>query len=537
MSLNMRRGAAVLSFGVFLLLSAVWVRSEILAIPPIDWDQIDRSALEVLREQQTQIDELLETDDPDTEVLARAYGSAGIHYHAFGLSSAALVCYLNAASLSPDDLRWSYYLGHLYGDGESAITDLAKAATQYQRALSIHPAHVPSLIALAKIRMTQGLLDQAKQAYERVRVIDVHNAAANLGLGRVWMARGETTRALGLFERANRAQPAVKSIHYALAMAYRALGETNQAKHHLDRGEVVGVTVDDILMSELRSVRTGAPALIRQGGELLRAERFEEAADAFSRATRLDPANASGWLNLGVTRLILEDYAGAVRELARAVDLAPTNATAHYNLGLAYALRGREPAAIRHLGEAVALHPRYARGHLQLGDALARNRQYERALLHYEHSAGLSPGDPLPRFRGAMMLVQLGRSVVAARELESASVLFPASLEIKNALARVLSTSLEPTVRNPVRALEMAQRLPRHSREFAHTATLAMAYASVGDYALALEHLEVAVSRAGRLASSAELAHLQAIAHRYRAGKPYDKPWGRDDPIFHPSVI
>ena len=405
------RRATWLLIALLSLAPAGWGESPSLQVPRVDWERVDPAAREVLLEQQARVDDLLAMGDPGDDELALAYGEAGMHYHAFGFSSAARACYVNAGRLTPGDWRWPYYLGHLYGDGETASGGLHEAAAQFERVLSIHPNHLPSLVALGKLSLTLGRPDDAGEAYHRARLINPDNAAANLGLGRVLMAEGRHEQALVYLERAEQSQPDVRTIHYALAMTYRALGDSKRARAHLERGARDAVTVDDPLMSALRSVRTGAPALIREGSVLLRADRVEEALSVFARAAQLDPDNASAWLNLGATRLILQDFAGAVGDLARAVELAPGNSTAHYNLGVAYALRGLEPAAIRHLSEAISLHPGYARGHQQLGDALARAGQYERALSHYERSAELSPGQFLPRFRHAMMLVRLGRTV------------------------------------------------------------------------------------------------------------------------------
>ena len=114
---------------------------------------------------------------------------------------------------------------------------------------------------------------------------------------------------------------------------------------------------------------------------------------------------------------------------------------------------------------------------------------------------------------------------------------FPGGNDARNALARVLATSLEPSVRDPARALSLAQRLPRHAGEFAHTATLAMGYAAVDEYGLAIQHLDVALQHARQVASPTEVSHLEAVMRRYREGKNYNLPWAHDDPIFHPSVI
>ena len=67
------------------------------------------------------------TSDAD---LATAFGEYAVLLHAAEYYEAALPAYLNAQALQPGDLRWPYYLGHLYkseGDTGQAIQSFTRA--------------------------------------------------------------------------------------------------------------------------------------------------------------------------------------------------------------------------------------------------------------------------------------------------------------------------------------------------------------------------------------------------------------------------
>ena len=71
------------------------------------------------------------------------------------------------------------------------------------------------------------------------------------------------------------------------------------------------------------------------GNVLARAGRFEEAAAAFEQATRLSPAFAGGWYNLGLSLSRLERWAAAREAFERAIPLAEGDPALRYGLGVA----------------------------------------------------------------------------------------------------------------------------------------------------------------------------------------------------------
>ena len=505
---------------------------ELEPIPVPDWTRLDPSVVRALEPLQSALDAELRSPT-SARRLTVLMGEAAKHYHSYALLDSAEACYVNAARLAPDDLRWPYLLARLYGDSKTRADHLERAAALYQTSLRIQPTHVPSLLGLGSVRLEQGEWSAARTVLEQVLTLEPLNASARLGLGRIALEQGEPEAALVHLQIALEQQPDAGRIRYALAMTYRALGDTEQARTHLAVKKPHAVRIYDPLMAEVESLRTGAPLEIARGIALRRADRFEDAARSFRRATELDPGNGSAYTNLGATLLVLERYGDAIDALIRSLEIEPDNPVARYNLALAYSLSGDDVVAVANLERAVEIHPQYARAHRQLGDALARLGEYGRAVQHYSNALSLGPADPVTSERRIMMLVRLERHADALAAARRARTAFPAESVFANIEARLLASSPDDTVRDGETALRIAIDL---TRDASHMRTIAMAQAEAGDYEGAVATQRGALEMLSGQAVVRREA-MQRELEQYRSRRPNRTPWSADDPVFHPPVI
>ncbi len=81
-----------------------------------------------------------------------------------------------------------------------------------------------------------------------------------------------------------------------------------------------------------------ADSWYRQGNEMMKEEKSEDAILAYNKATELDPTHVSAWNNKGIALFRLERYQDAIDCYDKVLALNPNHANAWYNK--AKALRG-----------------------------------------------------------------------------------------------------------------------------------------------------------------------------------------------------
>jgi protein O-GlcNAc transferase len=87
----------------------------------------------------------------------------------------------------------------------------------------------------------------------------------------------------------------------------------------------------------------------RYGDALYQGGRFEEARDAYRRATEIDPGTFQAWWGCGMAEYSLEAYADAIKCLRRAAELVPRDPDVRCSLGRALFQMGEVDAAIDQL--------------------------------------------------------------------------------------------------------------------------------------------------------------------------------------------
>ncbi len=103
--------------------------------------------------------------------------------------------------------------------------------------------------------------------------------------------------------------------------------------------------------------KEAADTIVGEANELFRAERFDEAADRFARATVLFPPHALAWKGRGHALLCLGKPHEAARAFDQAIGLRPDSATALWGGALAHAEIGNKVVAQNYLRRTLELQP------------------------------------------------------------------------------------------------------------------------------------------------------------------------------------
>src|SRR4051812_2539485 len=104
-------------------------------------------------------------DAPATE-RAAAYGTFGELLMASDFRTTAAACFANAEALAPRELRWPYYLGHLYRREGRTL----EAAAAFERAVRADPTFMPAFVWLGNSYLDEGNADAARVQFSKALV-------------------------------------------------------------------------------------------------------------------------------------------------------------------------------------------------------------------------------------------------------------------------------------------------------------------------------------------------------------------------------
>jgi tetratricopeptide (TPR) repeat protein len=244
-----------------------------------------------------------------------------------------------AARDNPRCFQCQYDIGVLL-ESEGKIADAARA---YQKALSIHPIHLQSVINLSNLYVREGDLPRARQVVSAA----VRAAPRELGL---------------------RNQLA------AVLLASRKLKEAaEQAK--------------GVLLVDERNV----PAMICLAQAYYEWGKYELAERILLKAKENDDSHAVIPNRLGFVYLKMDNLTSAIASFKKAVELDPNLPEAHNNLGVLYHRAHDYTAAIEALRRAVALAPGFIEAYLNLGNALRGGKQFKEAEEAYRKALEAGP--------------------------------------------------------------------------------------------------------------------------------------------------
>jgi tetratricopeptide (TPR) repeat protein len=499
------------------------------AIPEPDLSGLDPLVAERIRERrrwQRAVDTAPDAQEPQR---AEALGELGNLYHAYRLLPSAQAAYENAQRLAPEDPRWPYFLGQLH---RTANRD-DQALEAFQRSLELRPDHVAAQVRMGEVLLDQNRPDEAEARFEKTLALDPENAAALFGLGQIAAGRGNTQQAVERFRRVLELDPQATSVHYPLGLAYRQLGDEAAAEQQLSRRGDGEVSLQDPLMERLLLLSEGYRTLQKEGGEAFNAGRMEDAERAFRTAVAADPLASTARVNLASVLLRQERQAEAIEQLQIAVRLNPEQLEASRQLAALLLEQGRRRDAVPALRTMVRLEPGDPSLRLTLALALEESGEFEQALAEYRQVLQAEPRRLAALLGRASAQLQLERYAEARRGLEEAleasrSETGRPSGELANALARVLATVPEDSVRDGQQALEIASGLFNARPDAEHAETLAMALAETGDFQGAIE-LQQSLAAKAREAGAEELAaYYRQTLERYRQGQPSRAPWKRE---------
>lgn len=246
---------------------------------------------------------------------------------------------------------------------------------------------------------------------------------------------GRADEAVPALEAAVSARPKDGAALHLLAVAYAAVGDERfEAMYRravtLSPGDLpLRVELVEALWQAGRgdAGNAGMSRLLREAGgprlhlrfafELIRQERYVDAAREFDRACRAAPCDAEALEAWGGTLLETGRFAESADRFREAVARAPGRVSARQGLGRVLLLSGDPASARRELSRAVEEKTSSPEILLDLGRALEALGQAEAAEDTYRKVIDMAPGLPRARYALGTLLARRGREEEARREI------------------------------------------------------------------------------------------------------------------------
>ncbi len=298
----------------------------------------------------------------------------------------------------------------------------------------------------------------------------------------------------------------------------------NLAKMLLDLGDAHGAAEQlDYLVWRVPGIADWHADL---GVSLVAQGRTTAGMEQVGRALQIMPDYAQAHGNLAIVLAQQNKLGEAAQYFRRALRINPDYQRAHYGLAGVLVRQGELNEAVAHYSESLRLRPHHPEAHYDLATTLAQQGKTDEAVTHFAEALRLKPDYAQAHYNLAVARSRQGETGQAVVHYSEVLRLMPDSLDVLGNLAWILATDDSAEVRDPARAIQLAERacaLTGHKQP-AMLDTLAAAYASAGRFSQAVETAKKAAALAEASGRSELAGDIRARLRLYREGRPYRQP-------------
>ena len=504
-------------------------------LPDLDISGAEPAARQAMNKARAATGEALMDSSTEAKQLAWVYGNLGNLYQLYNINQLADSCYNNARILEPDNFRWIYYDAYL-----SLILGRSKLAIEdFKKALALEADYAPIQLHLGRAWYDLSEFDKAERALITAADNPGLRPAALYYLGQITLLDKRYQDAIDQFEEVLRLDPEASKVHYPLANAYRAADNAKEARRHLAlRGERMP-QVEDQLIAELNRLNTGGRPFFISALQAVKKRDYNKASHLFREGLKRDPTNSNARLSLARSLFLAGEPDHADKEITKVLKQVPNSALALFLKGITLDLNGEIEKSIEHYKQVIKIDKKHEGAHFFLANRLMLSNNYAEAASHYSAAIAADAGNPLARLFNLVAQYRSGvdaQKIIEKLEQEIRRQQGPQMFQY--ALARLLATSENEQIRDPVQALDLSKMLMMQQGIPPYLELLAIAYAANGDFEQAVALQQQLVASLQWLSPGSDQSRLQNTLDIYRQGNlPSSQPWPEDDLILSPPPI
>ncbi len=282
-----------------------------------------------------------------------------------------------------------------------------------------------------------GQLEQAIEDYRLFLEKYPYVATVRSDLGAALAAAGRYEEAIAEYKRALQLKP-LPQVRLNLALAYYKTARLSLAVKELKKvreempGDLRPVMLEadcDLRLGENKKViellapvqktnRDDLAIVYMLGTALVRGGQTEKGQILIDRILK-NGDSAEARLLLGTTRLMVNDFSGALVDLQKAVELNPNLPEVYAYYGVALLSTGDQAGAQEAFERALRDDANNFDANLRMGLLLRKDEKYDEALKYIHHALEIRPGDVGVRYQIASIEMSVGQVEEARGHLES----------------------------------------------------------------------------------------------------------------------
>jgi serine/threonine protein kinase/Tfp pilus assembly protein PilF len=361
-------------------------------------------------------------------------------------------------------LGWTFR-GNLY----SQLKQPNKSLADFDRAIAVAPKEAVGWSGRGWAYHQLGQFELAESDLNTAVALDPESWPAWTTRAIVHNLRKEYGKALDAFTKVIDLNPT------------RALGWSSRARVYDRLNEHDKALAD--YTEAIRLEPESAPAWNERGRAYAQLRNYAKALPDLNKAIDLDGLYMAAWLNRGHVHNELKQRSKALADYTRATDLSPKTPAPWNGRGWVYVELQQFDLALADLNKGLAIEPRDPRALRNRGYAHNELKHYDEALADYAAAIKFSPDYADAWMCRAITYWRLGDWARSQADAATALRLQPDSHWNQNCLAWVLAACPEASLRDPPRAVELAEKAVKSApREGTFWATLAVARYRAGDW-------------------------------------------------------
>jgi tetratricopeptide (TPR) repeat protein len=511
-----------------------WV-DQLRAVPEADISGAERVGREAIAETRRRLAEHLSSETADKADLAQGFGQLAALYQRFGIDSASALCWDNARMLQPQEFRWTYYAAYL------ALTrgHTERALKLFQQARALESDYPALDLRLGQLWLDTNRLVEARAALEKASTRPGLRAAALYYLGQIDLLERDYPTAQRHLTQALAINPAASEVHYPLAQAYRHLGKSDQAREHLAQFKASTPEVEDPLVSALDDVLDTSRDDFSRAMQAVFDQDYATAVEHFRSGLEIDPGNLDARVSYARALYLSGEQEAAEKQLRTVLREDSSHTLANFLLAVLHHARDEPEPALEHYGRVLEQDPDHEGARFYQAGLLFQQGRFREAAEAYGKALEINPDIPPARLHELVTWHHAGRGdTEIAAALEERLAAHPDQTELKYALIRLRALSLDPQVRDSVRALNLANELAPAQPTPAHIQALALAAAADGQFDEAARLQQQVLDMVRWMGTAEQIAKLEEGLEAFKAGRMAEEPiWPASDPLLAPPPL